>query len=271
MGRFSTIPQDTFEGLQLGAGMILKNFNPTNPSVRDEDIVCATTGGITVSCIPTYSNLGEDVDNVPAATKELMNLDGWDAKMSFTSLSTNRENIRLALGAADINAETGAIQPRKSLKQSDFSGVWWVGDRADGGMVAARLRNALSTGGLSLKTTKNGKGQLSIELTGHMSLADQETMPMEFYSEDPSTALYNVTQDLTNVTSSFGATTITEGEAFRAELTASADHTIDNVSVYMGGVNITSSAYNAETHVITIGSVSGNISITASATETTGA
>jgi len=47
--------------------------------------------------------------------------------------------------------------------------------------------NALSTGGLSLQTTKNGKGQVQIELTGHVSINAQDTMPMEWYSADPVT------------------------------------------------------------------------------------
>lgn len=94
----------------------------------------------------------------------------------------------MALGAADINAETGAINPRRDLKQTDFSDLWWVGDRADGGCVAVQLKNALSTGGFSLQTTKSGKGQVSVELTGHVSIEDQDTMPMVFYSIDPSTS-----------------------------------------------------------------------------------
>ena len=97
--------------------------------------------------------------------------------MTFTS-------IRLSLGAADI--VDGKVIPRRSVKLTDFSDVWWVGDRADGGMVAIRLMNALSTGGFSLQTTKNGKGQVSMELTGHVSIKDQDTMPMEFYSTGPS-------------------------------------------------------------------------------------
>lgn len=42
--------------------------------------------------------------------------------------------------------------------------------------------NALSTGGFSLQTTKNGKGQISLEITGHVSIEAQSVMPMEFYS-----------------------------------------------------------------------------------------
>ena len=186
MGKFTVIPQDTFEGLQLDAGVLLKTFDPeTGAAPKDEDIICATTGGINPSCVPTYSDFAEDVDNAPTNLMEFKHLDGWDCKFGFTSLGTSAESIRLALGAADIDPTTGKITPRRNVKLTDFSDIWWVGDRADGGMVAIRLINALSTGGFSLQTTKNGKGQVSMELTGHVSIKNQDTMPMEFYSSGP--------------------------------------------------------------------------------------
>lgn len=186
MGRFTVIPQDTFEALQLDAGVLLKTFDPTNPvAPSDANIICATTGGITINCQATFSDLGEDVDNCPNNMKELKHLDSWDCSMQFTSLGTDADGFKLALGAADIDATTGAITPRKDLEQTDFSDLWWVGDRADGGCVAVKLKNALSTSGFSLKTTKDGKGNLSVTLTGHVSINDQETMPMTIYSIDP--------------------------------------------------------------------------------------
>ena len=187
MGKFTVIPQDTFSGLQLDAGVLLKKFTPATPAApADEDIICATTGGINATCVPTYSDLGEDVDNCPVNMKELKHLDSWECKLSFTSLGMSANAIKLALGAADIG-DTGAIKkdtitPRRDLKQPDFTDLWWVGDRADGGCVAIQIKNSLSTGGFSLQTTKNGKGQLSVELTGHVSIDAQDTMPMVFYS-----------------------------------------------------------------------------------------
>ncbi len=185
MGKFTAIPQNTFEGLQLDAGVLLKKFNPEMPvAPADEDIICATTGGISISCVPTYSDMGEDVDNCPVNMKELKHLDSWECKMSFTSLGTSPESIKLSLGAADVDGHKISI--RRDLKQTDFvDQLWWVGDRADGGMVAVCLKNALSTGGFSLKTTKNGKGQISVEITGHVSIDAQDEMPMEFYSAAP--------------------------------------------------------------------------------------
>lgn len=183
MGRFTKIPQDTFNELQLDAGVLLNKFDPESAeSFADEDIICATTGGINVSCVPTFSDMGEDVDNCPMNMMELKKLDSWACRMTFTSLGTSPEAIRLALGAADVNAENGKITPRRDLQIGDFADVWWVGDRADGGLVAVRLINALSTDGFTLQTTKNGKGQVSVGLTGHVSINAQDVVPMEFYS-----------------------------------------------------------------------------------------
>lgn len=187
MGRFTVIPKNTFDGLQMDAGVLLKNFDPaTGAAPKDEDIICATTGGINPTCVPTYSDLGEDVDNCPTNMKELKHLDGWECKMAFTSLGVSPELIRMTLGAADINTTSGAITPRRNLDQNDFTDLWWVGDLANGGFVAIQLKNALSTAGFSLQTTKAGKGQVRVELTGHVSINDQDTMPMVFYSVAPS-------------------------------------------------------------------------------------
>lgn len=186
---FTKIPQDTFEQLQVDAGVLVKEFTPTTSATLDESkIITATTGGIQVSCVPTYSDYGEDVDNCPANMKELKHLDSWECRMAFTALGTSVDLIKLSLGAADVDGTNKAkIIPRRDLDQADFGDLWWIGDRADGGFVAVKIMNALSTSGFSLQTTKNGKGQNSIELTGHVSINEQDVVPMEFYSIDPAT------------------------------------------------------------------------------------
>ena len=123
---------------------------------------------------------------MPNNMKELKHLDGWECTMSTTSLGTSPALIKMALGCADIDGtDATKIVPRADLKQTDFSDIWWVGDRADGGMVAVQLKNALSTGGFSLQTTKNGKGQIALTITGHVSINAQKEVPMVFYSADP--------------------------------------------------------------------------------------
>lgn len=268
MGIATKIPQDTFEGLQLDAGVLLNAFNPAAPAIPDSAIICATTGGITVSCVPSYSDLGEDVDNCPNDMMELKKLESWECKISTSCLGTSTEAIRLALGAADITAASSKITPRRDLSQNDFCDVWWVGDRADGGLVAVKLKNALSTSGFSLKTTKNGKGQIDLELTGHVSMNAQDVMPMEFYSLDSTTA-YAVVQELTHVTSSYaGGNSIAAGDDFETTLAAADGYTIASVVVLYNGEDVTASKYTSGTGKVEIASVAGDIKIIATATET---
>lgn len=193
MGKFTVIPENAFNGLQLDAGVLLKKFNPAEPTApADEDIICATTGGVNPSCKATFSDFGSDVDNVPNNMKEFKHLDGWDCSISTTSLGTTPELIKLSLGCADIDStDKTKIIPRADLEQTDFTDIWWVGDRADGGFVAIQLKNALSTEGFSIQTTKNGKGTISLTLTGHVSIDNQKEVPMVFYSGDPDTTSEN--------------------------------------------------------------------------------
>lgn len=206
MGTYTRIPESTFDALQLDAGVLLNSFNPASPSITDSNIICATTGGITIACVPQYSDFAEDIDNAPNNLKEMKHLDGWECKITTKSLGTSVELIRLALGAADITVASGKIAPRRNINQNDFADIWWVGDKADGGFVAVKLINGLSTGGFNLATTKNGKGQIDLEITGHVSINAQDTMPMEFYSIDGGGL---VTLRLTSFGGASGKTAIT--------------------------------------------------------------
>ena len=180
MGKFTKVSQETFKEIQLEAGLILNQFDPAGTAdVEDSHIVCATTGGIEVACKPTFSDYGADIDNVPENMLEFKEVDGWNCTIAFTALNASAEVIKLALGAAD--ASGNKITPRFDMSKGDTKDIWWVGERADGGFVACCLKNALSTEGLTFKTSKNGKGQISCTLTGHVSITAQDEVPMEFY------------------------------------------------------------------------------------------
>lgn len=199
MGMFTKVSSTAFASIQTNAGMLLNSFDPADPKApTDEQIICMTTGGINPSCTAEYTDFGEDIDNVPNNTKELKRLNSWTCTLSTTAYDTTPELIKLALGAADINGTNTKIVPRRELKNSDFSDIWWVGDRLDGGWVAIRLVNALSTDGFSIQTAKDGKGTIPLTLTGHVSINDQDTMPMEFYvSEGGSVSLNKHTETIT--------------------------------------------------------------------------
>ena len=267
MGRFTVIPQNAFDGLQMDAGVLLKRFNPASPTFLDEDIICATTGGVNPSCVPEFVDLGEDVDNVPENMKEYKKLKSWTCQLTTTSLGTTPELIQMALGCADIDGSNSSkIIPRADLSQSDFKDLWWVGDRADGGFVAIQLKNALSTGGFSLQTTKNGKGTIALTITGHVSINAQKEVPMVFYSVDPGDEYYNIRQTLFNVNSTI-PDSVESGDPVSGTLTADDGYTMESVVIMMGGVDITSDAYTSNTGAVSIAAATGNIIVFATAVE----
>lgn len=75
---------------------------------------------------------------------------------------------------------------------------------------------------------------------------------------------YTIKNNLTNVTSDNDAASITGGSAYTATLTVTDGYTMNAVFVYMGGTDITSTAY--ANGVINIESVTGDIVISATAT-----
>ena len=179
MKRFSKISIDDIKTIQVDSGVLLKEFDVENPVFLPENVICATSGGINHVCAPEYYDFGEDVDNAKTA-KETKRIRGWNVSISFTTFTTSLDLIRLALGAADISGKVLSIR-QKLQYAKDFKDIWWVGERADGIIVAIKLIRSLSDSGFSLQTNKRGKGQISVTLKGHSSFAEKDKIPMEVY------------------------------------------------------------------------------------------
>lgn len=274
MGMFTRIASDAMDALQLDAGVILTSFDPLNPYVTptDAQILATTTGGINPTCEPTYSDFGEDVDNVPNNMMEFKHLDGWNCAFAFSSIKFNSANTIWALGAADKSTLSNGVEkivPRRNVKLDDFKDLWWVGDKANGGAYAVCLKNAISTGGMNIQSTKNGKGTNSVTVTGHVSINAQDEMPMEFYDipAQQGSSTVPVKVNLTHATSTNSATSVTKGGSYSTTLAAESGYEISDVTVAMGGVDITAMAYNESTGAVTIPEANGAIMITVLAVE----
>ncbi|MCM1328841.1 MAG: hypothetical protein NC253_05305 [Ruminococcus sp.] len=181
--KFKQIPINTFETQQLNAGIFLKNFDPKTGKFQKADIMGATTGGAQFSAAPTFSDLGEDIDNCPKNTMELMNLDQWEISMSGTFVTLSKDNVKRSLGAAFIDTEDEThIVLRRSLEMEDFTDIWWVGDYGkEEGYLAIHLYNCLNTNGFTLQSTDNGKGQFAFTFTCHFSQKDVDKLPCDIY------------------------------------------------------------------------------------------
>ena len=238
--RFTKIPQETFNELQLNAGILVKDFDVSTGTFVDSDMITATTGGITVSVKPTYEDMGSDIDNCPKNSLELKRkTDSDEVTISTTALCINEDLLLLILGAADKDNVTGAIKPRKDLKTTDFSTVWWIGDLADGGYIAVKVSNALSTDGFQIKTSDKGKGNVTLTLTGHTSLYAQDVIPAEFYlgSSDEDILYINLDRSRAEVeVNKFVnlTATATSGATIAWESTNTSAATVDNYGKVTG-------------------------------------
>ena len=81
------------------------------------------------------------------------------------------------------------------------------------------------------------------------------------------TVYHSITNALTNVTTNNAAVSAEDGTAYSATIAAANGYTMGSVIVTMGGTDITATAYNADTGVISIAAVTGDVVITANATK----
>ena len=188
--KYTKVASDAFEKLTLNAGIICRTFVPDTGVVTD--IIAATTGGLTFAENPTYTDFGEDVDNVPANTKQMLRITAYDPVISGTQLTLDAATIAELIGGADVETASTAgvtkISPRAVLKETDFKDLWFIVDYSDvntgttAGFVAIHLMNSLNRAGFQLQTGKNAKGQSTFEYHGHYDITDEDqTPPFEVY------------------------------------------------------------------------------------------
>ena len=184
--KFTKMPDDTFEQLQLNAGILVDAFDPGSGVIGN--ILGATSGGIQFQSNPTYSDYGEDVDNCPNNMMELKHIDYFEPQMSGDFLTCTPAVIKDLVGAGDIDAGNATkVVPRDYLLTTDFRDLWWIGDYSDvntgdnAGFLAVHLMNALNQNGFQIQSSKNEKGKMSFEFHGHYSLNNQDTVPFEVF------------------------------------------------------------------------------------------
>lgn len=172
---------DAASKLQVGAGILVKDFNvstPTEPA--DESILFETTGDYHVVCRPIWQDLFEGVNNAAPNTKEGKRIKGWEASLTITAISFTEETIKMGLAAAEGTATTG-IKGRQ-IKVSDFTKITYLAEMQDeNSLLAIVMDDAINTSGIDLTATDDGKGGMSLNIVPHTSLKNPEVPPMAFY------------------------------------------------------------------------------------------
>lgn len=184
--KFTKLAPDTFKKLQLNAGIIVNEFNPADDTIGD--VLLSTSGGIKVDFVPTTKDFGEDIDNCPKGSKELMQIERWECKASGTGVTVDTASAKSFIGACDVSGNK--LTPRDHYKDEDFDDLWIIGDYSDinddedskkAGYVAIHMMNAISTGGFSMQTADKEKGKFAFEYKACYSLEDISKVPFEIY------------------------------------------------------------------------------------------
>lgn len=186
--KFTQIPSDTFQKLAINAGVLASNFTPGTGTLSSSDIIGATSGGLTVTVTPEFSDMGEDIDNCPKNSKELKKINGYTVVAAGTLVTSSPAVAKRLLPGSTV--ATDKITPSHTLSTAeggDFDDVWIIGDYSDkngatnGGFIACHIKNALSTGGFSYVSSDAEKAKFAFEFTGHYSISDPDAVPFELY------------------------------------------------------------------------------------------
>lgn len=188
--KYTQIPKNTFQNIQMNAGILVKSFEPETGTIGA--LLGATTGGINFTDTPSYSDLGEDIDNCPKNTMELKHLDNREVKCTGTFVTVDVETAKMLIGAGDVDEmDNYMIIPRNDILTTDYGDLWWIGDYSDkntganAGYIAIHMMNVLNTAGFQIQSTDNGKGQFAFEFTAHYSINSADTVPYVVYVMNP--------------------------------------------------------------------------------------
>ena len=207
----------------------------------------------------------------------------------YDTQCSNSNDIDIVLGLLDKNLKDNfGVSSFNDLKEAGnltYSRLLWtVRECGIPSMLVEQSAAATYWGGTSLNNEKQDILNFVTNLTAYVTqfllketqiyeLKDyvfklmQDIYELKYYntieSDTPVTFTYTITNNLTNVTNSNTATIIEKGSSYTVTLTANTDYTLSDVTVTMGGIDVTSTVYNDGN--INITSVTGNIVITATA------
>lgn len=201
-GSTNALRNETFENLQLNAGVFLKDFDYSDVDDATElktaiaaavtagtDILGATRGGGTFTV--TREMRTPEIDGMRYNFVGGNFVDSVDAYLSTTLVEVTAENItNLLAGTATTSGKKTTITMGTALDTDSYlENICWVGDLSDGRLVLICLKNAINTADFTLTFTDKGEGTLAVEFHAcQAEVNDYDTAPFEIvYFDKPST------------------------------------------------------------------------------------
>lgn len=185
---YKQIKPTTLDELTMNVFMLVSTFNPATFDFEDgiagSTILASTTGGVTFSDQPQYTDMGDDIDNAPKNCMELKRKDDGEVTLSGNLVTVNKALVKMLIGAATI--EGNKIIPNADLEQSHFtSELWGIADYGEGGLIAIKMKRVLNTSGFSAATTDKNKGQFAFTFTCHKTITNVKDPAYEVYILTP--------------------------------------------------------------------------------------
>lgn len=188
---------ETFENLQLNAGVFLKNFSYEGVDsaaaletkilealeAGGDKILGATIGGGSFQMTPSIRQIEADGMRYPIKGSTVNDM--WTVKLTGTMKECRPENFKDALICADLETDEEKpnikrIKVRTDIKPDDYiPSLCWVGDTSKG-FVLIDIKNALNLTGANFTFTDKGEGSLPFEFQAHAAdLASMKYAPVE--------------------------------------------------------------------------------------------
>lgn len=178
------VTEKTPLNLQLNAGVLLKNFDPENDEVSNDDIIGATRNGGSFSAVPTVHQA--TADGVPTNYKGLDRIDEWVVTLNVTLIETTPNNIKRALGCTVKESKSTNYTKYtcgNEISDTDYQNYWWLGAMSNGKKIAIHIKNGMNKSGFTLTFTDKGEGTFPLAIIGNYTFADLTTgeAPFEIY------------------------------------------------------------------------------------------
>lgn len=185
---------DTFQHLQLNAGVFLKNFDYSQFADFDalqtailaaldtpEQVLGATVGGGSFVAEPTIRQIEADGMRAPIIGSTVNDM--WTVKLTGTMKEITPQNMKDALitGELTTTGNVTKLKFRNDILARDYiPSLCWVGDTSDEGAVLINITNALNLTGANFAFTDKGEGSLPFEFQAHQAdLKESQYAPVE--------------------------------------------------------------------------------------------
>ena len=185
--------KETFENLQLNAGITLVNFDYSNiadaaalktaiaaAKTAGTKLLGATRGGGTFTMTREIRQVEADGVRFRFVGSEIV--DSADAYLSETLIEVTPEHIKNVIGNADVTVSGSktTVKIRTAIEDEDYlENLVWIGDTSKG-FVLICLYNALNTADFTLTFADKNEGTINCEFHAHQGDVDDfDEVPCE--------------------------------------------------------------------------------------------